>query len=119
LPGASPRTLVAGFLDRTVFMAVVAAPYALAGAGMALLLYWVGARWWQQRIGRLLFVLICAGIGAAQLKVTFDGLVVMGAVAAGTAAWVATWPHARLLQRCGLVVVAGLGSGVLQALVPL
>lgn len=116
LPGAGPRTLAAGFLDRTVFMAVAAAFYALVGAGIALLLYWLGARWWQERNGRFLLVLLCAGIGAAQLKFTLDGLMVIGAVAAGTAAWVATWPDARLLQQFGLVVVAGLGSGVLQAL---
>ncbi|HYF78251.1 MAG TPA: hypothetical protein VD973_14005 [Symbiobacteriaceae bacterium] len=119
LPGAASRPLVAGFLDRTAFMAINAAPYALAGAGMALALYWVGVRWWHKRSGRLLFVLLCVGIGGAQLKLTFDGLVVIGAAAAGTAAWIATWPDAPLLHRFGLVVVAGLGAGVLQALLPL
>lgn len=120
-PQAAQFALVPGFLDRLVFIGLVAVPYALAGAVMATLLYWLGVRWWRGQSGRLVFVLLCAAIGAAQLMFTVDAYLVIGAVSAGTAAWVATWPehNTRLLPQLGLVVGTGVGSGVLQFLLML
>lgn len=118
-PQATQFALIPGFFDRLIFIGIAAVPYVLAGAVMASLLYWLGSRWWQAQAGRLVFVLLCAAIGAAQLKLTnWDGLMVIGTVAAGTAAWIATWPeyNTRLLPQLGLMAVAGLGSSALQFL---
>lgn len=115
-PQAAPFDLVSGFLDRLVLIGNAAVPFVLAGAAMATLLYWLGARWWRGRSGRVVFVLLCAAIGAAQLMVThWAEVMVIGATAAGTAGWIATWrePKARLLPQLALVAVAGLGAGAL------
>lgn len=93
--------------------ALLALPFILAGAGLALLIQRVGGDRWQGAAGRLLFTLICAGLGAALMTFSIDSRALIAAASGGTAAWLAHSPAWAPRWRVALVVSMGLSAGVI------
>lgn len=95
----------------TLFFAL---PFASAGAAVAAGIQSLAGGWLRGGLGRWLFMLVSAGVGAAVLLPLVPTLWLSGAAAGGTAGWLATaqgWPPAR---RRVLVVAVGLGAGLIS-----
>jgi|GEM_PF-5181657 len=109
--GATPPNAVAVLPLWVVYTALFALPFALLGAGIGALIQ--GLDLWKGPVGKLLFVLVCAGMGLVSVQLVFRSLALIAAVAGGTAAWVAISPEWPPHRRQLLVVVAGLVIGII------
>lgn len=93
--------------------AFFALPFIVPAAGLAMLIQRLGGDRWRSGIGRVLFAMLCAGLGAAIVTSTIHSLGLIAAAAGGTAAWVAASPDWPPHWCTGLVVGAGLIAGAI------
>ncbi len=92
--------------------AVFSLPFVLGGSAVAFGLLWLGGDWWGSPVGRILFPLIGAVVGAAVMVLTIATQAPTAAVAGGVAAWSATASPAMQRWRTAVVVTAGLAAGL-------
>lgn len=88
-----------------------ALPFVAVASGIAALLQWLAEEWLRSLLGRVLFVLFCTGLGAAAVQLTIGHYGIVAATAGGVAAWLACSPSE--LPRTGIIITAGLASGML------
>lgn len=94
-----------------IYTASCALPFVLPGAGLAFLFQRLNL--WQSLAGKLLFVLMCAGIGGVSVLWILRSFALIAAVAGGTAGWLAVSPEWPAHRQRLLVVAAGLVAGII------
>lgn len=114
--GAAPLQAAAVLPIWIISTALFALPFAMAGAGVALGLLRLGGDRWSGGGGRLLFSLLCSGLGAAMVIFIFESLAAIAAASGAVAAWLALSPSWPPRWRYTLIVTAGLAAGLIAGL---
>lgn len=114
--GATPLGAIAVLPLWAMYAAVFAVPFVLPAAGLALLIQRLAGYLWHGRTGKLLFTLMCTGLGAAVVTLTIHSFALIAAASGGTAAWVASSPAWPPRWRLALVIVVGLTAGIILGL---
>lgn len=114
--GATPVRALAVLPLWVIYAALFALPFLLPATGLAHLAQRIGGDLWRSTPGRLLFTLLCAGLGFTAVAFIVRSMAIISATAGATAAWVATSDAPSPRAHATLVLGTGLLSGIIVGL---